>query len=164
MSSRAFRFVGAGFDVGLTGGLALTSAGGIAMIDGDQAVRQALLLLLSTTPGERVMRPGYGSRLHRLVFAPNDDTTAGLAIHFVREAIRRWEPRVDVIDVDAGADPDEPWRLLIRLDYRVKASLAMGTVDLSVDLEPESAGPDQAAGRPGPRRDGGPDRSRGGQP
>jgi uncharacterized protein len=136
--SRAFRFVGAGFEAG--GGLAVTSSGGIAMVDGDQAVRQALLLLLSTMPGERVMRPGYGSRLHRLVFAPNDDTTAGLAIHYVRDAIRRWEPRVEVVDVDAGADPDAPWRLLIRLDYRVRASLATGALTFSVDLQPEDEG------------------------
>lgn len=158
MSTRAFRFVGAGFDTGLTGGLALTSAGGVAMVDGDQAVRQALMLLLSTTPGERVMRPGYGSRLHRLVFAPNDDTTAGLAIHYVREAIRRWEPRVEVIDVDAGADPDAPWRLLVRLDYQIKASLALGTLDLSVDLEPESDLERESDVEPGS------DRSQGGQP
>ena len=138
MSARAIRFVGAGFDAGLTGGLTLTSAGALAMVEDDQAVRQALLLLLATTPGERVMRPGYGSRLHRLVFAPNDDTTAGLAIHYVREAIRRWEPRVEVLNVDAGADPDAPWRLLIRLDYRVRASLTPGALALSVDLAPDS--------------------------
>jgi len=138
VSARAIRFVGAGFDAGLTGGLTLTSAGALAMVEDDQAVRQALLLLLATTPGERVMRPGYGSRLHRLVFAPNDDTTAGLAIHYVREAIRRWEPRVEVLNVDAGADPDAPWRLLIRLDYRVRASLTPGALALSVDLAPDS--------------------------
>jgi len=138
MSTRAIRFVGAGFDVGATGGLVLTSSGALAMVAEDQAVRQALLLLLSTTPGERVMRPGYGSRLHRLIFAPNDATTAGLAIHYVKEAIRRFEPRVEVVDVDAGADPDDAWKLLIRLDYRVKASLAPGTVSLSVDLAPDT--------------------------
>lgn len=133
---RAFRFVGAGFDLGPAGGLRLTSAGGLAMTDGDETVRQALFLLLSTTPGERVMRPGYGSRLHRLVFAPNDETTAGLAIHYVRQAIQRWEPRVEVINVDAGRDPDAAWRLLIRLDYRVRASLTVGALTFSVDLDP----------------------------
>jgi uncharacterized protein len=138
---RALRFLGAGFDAGPPGGLALTSSGEVATVDGDQAVRQGLLLLLSTMPGERVMRPGYGSRLHRLVFAPNDDTTAGLAIHYVRDAIRRWEPGVEVVDVDAGADPDAPWRLLIRLSYRVKASLALGALALSVDLQPEAQPP-----------------------
>ena len=113
---RAFRFLGAGFDSAMTGGLGLTSAGGVAMTDGDETVRQALIMLLSTTPGERVMRPGYGSRLHRLVFSPNDDTTAGLAIHYVKQAIARWEPRVEVIDVDAHPDEDAPFRLLIQLD------------------------------------------------
>ena len=135
MTTRAFRFSGAGFGPAPGGGLVLTSAGSVAMVEADDAVRQALVLLLSTTPGERVMRPEYGCRLHRLIFAPNDDTTAGLAIHFVREAIRRWEPRVDILDLDAGADPDTPWLLLITLDYRVRKSLATGTLTLSVALD-----------------------------
>jgi uncharacterized protein len=142
---KAIRFLGAGFDAAVTGGLGLTSAGTLAMTEGDETVRQALFMLLSTTPGERLMRPGYGSRLHRLVFAPNDDTTAGLAIHYVRQAIARWEPRVEVIDVDARPDPDDPWRLLIRLDYRVKASLSQGVLAFSVDLDPYA--------EPGPGQD-----------
>ncbi|MDM4722258.1 GPW/gp25 family protein [Micromonospora sp. WMMA1363] len=142
---RAIRFVGAGFDSGHTGGLAVTAAGGLAMTDGDETVRQALFLLLSTTPGERLMRPGYGSRLHRLVFAPNDDTTAGLAIHYVRQAILRWEPRVDVVDVNAGPDPGTPGRLLIRLDYRIRASLAPGQLAFSVDLLPSDDDRDERA-------------------
>jgi phage baseplate assembly protein W len=133
---RAFRFVGAGFDPGTSGGLATTATGGLAMVAGDESIRQAILMLLSTTPGERVMRPGYGSRLHRLVFAPNDDTTAGLAIHYVRQALQRWEPRVEVLEVDAGPDPDDGWRLNIRLQYRVRASLATETLIHNVDLAP----------------------------
>lgn len=131
----ALRFLGAGFDGAEAGGLALTSAGRVATVEGDQAVRQALLMLLSTRPGERLMRPEYGCRLHRLVFAPNDDTTAGLAIHYVRDAVRRWEPRVEVTHVDAGADPDVPSRLLVRLDYRVRAALSEGSLTLAVDLD-----------------------------
>ncbi|WP_027345347.1 GPW/gp25 family protein [Hamadaea tsunoensis] len=146
---KAFRFVNAGFDgAGQGAGLGLTSTGGLAMTDGDETVRQALFLLLSTTPGERVMRPGYGSRLHRLVFAPNDDTTAGLAIHYVRQAIVRWEPRVDIVDVDAHPDPDAPWRLLIRLDYRIRASLTQATMRFSVDLDPYADADPKEADRP----------------
>ncbi|MEU6024101.1 GPW/gp25 family protein [Micromonospora sp. NPDC047134] len=143
---RAIRFVGAGFDPGRGGGLGLTAAGGLAMTDGDETVRQALFLLLSTTPGERLMRPGYGSRVHRLVFAPNDDTTAGLAIHYVRAAIARWEPRIDVLDVDAGPDPEDAWRLVIRLDYRIRASLAPGHLVFSVDLLPVDEEPSAVPG------------------
>ena len=137
---RALRFVGAGFDPGTHGGLSVTAAGGVATVEGDESIRQAILLLLSTTPGERIMRPAYGSRLHRLVFAPNDDTTAGLAIHYVRQALQRWEPRVDVLDVDARADPDQAWRLNIQLQYRVRASLNTGVVAYSIDLGPAEEG------------------------
>ena len=126
-----WRFVHPDFDdaAGLPSGLALTPRRGIAMVTGDAAVRQAVLLLLSTRPGERVMRPDYGCDLTPIVFAPNDDTTAGLAMHFVRRAIERWEPRVEIVRLDAGADPveadggrGEPGRLRIDLEYRVRAT------------------------------------------
>ena len=103
-------------------GLALSARGGIALVAGDDAVRQAILLLLSTMPGERVMRPDYGCELHRLLFAPNDDTTAGLAIFYVRRAVERWEPRVEVLRVDAGRNPQRPDLLDVILEYRVRAT------------------------------------------
>jgi phage baseplate assembly protein W len=97
-------------------------------------VRQALLLLLTTRPGERVMRPDYGCELHRLVFSPNDDTTAGLAIHYVRRAIVRWEPRVEIVRIDAGRDPGEPGRLAIRLDYRLRSTRELDRLTFTLDL------------------------------
>ena len=120
---RAWRFLHPDFDVAETSGLRISSTGGIEMVEEQASVRQAILLLLSTRPGERVMRPTYGCDLHRLVFSPNDDTTAGLAIHYVRQALDRWEPRIDVIRLDAGRAPDQaaPGRLEISLEYRVRA-------------------------------------------
>jgi phage baseplate assembly protein W len=135
--SRAFRFADPGLvSIGRAGGLAVGPTGGVDMVEGDMAVRQAILLLLTTRPGERVMRPSYGSLLHRLVFAPNDATTAGLAIHYVRRALAQWEPRVDVVEVDAGADLDHPEQLVIELRYRVKASQQTTTLTFPVELAP----------------------------
>jgi phage baseplate assembly protein W len=134
---RAVRFADLGLvSIGRPGGLTVAPTGGLATVDGDDAVRQAILLLLTTRPGERVMRPTYGSLLHRLVFAPNDATTAGLAIHYVRQALARWEPRVEVLDVDAGADPEQPEQLVVELRYRVKASRTDETLRFPVDLVP----------------------------
>ncbi len=138
---RAFRFVGAGFGTD-AGGLALTATGAVSMVDGDESVRQAIMLLLSTTPGERLMRPEYGTYLSRLLFAPNDDTTAGLAIHYVRQALTRWEPRVEIVELDAGADQLRPERLNIALRYRVRASLAVATIRYPFVLQAAS-GSDQ---------------------
>jgi hypothetical protein len=139
---RAIRFAGAGLGTGRVGGAGLvtTTTGAVSMVAGDESIRQALVLLLGTSPGERLMRPQYGSYLHRLLFAPNDHTTAGLAIHYVRQAIQRWEPRVEIVDLDAGADPLVPTQLNIRLRYRVRASLAVEQLDYPLDLGPAPTG------------------------
>jgi phage baseplate assembly protein W len=134
---RAVRFADPGLvSIGRAGGLTVTPTGQLATVDGDEAVRQAILLLLTTRPGERVMRPRYGSLLHRLVFAPNDATTAGLAIHYVRQALARWEPRVEVLRIDAGADPEHPEQLVVELTYRVRASRGTEVLRVPVELQP----------------------------
>jgi phage baseplate assembly protein W len=154
---RAWRFLMPGLDAPANGGgLLISATGGIAMVQEDDAVRQALLLLLSTVPGERVMRPDYGCLLHRLIFSPNDDTTAGLAIHYVRSAIERWEPRVDIVRIDATRDPGQSadWLdsrrggvgargggdlLYVTLTYRVRATRQVRALTLPVNLAgPES--------------------------
>lgn len=119
-------------------GLVTTAAGGLATVSDDQAIRQALMLLLTTIPGERVMRPDYGCPLHRLVFAPNDPTTAGLAIHYVRQAVTRWEPRIEIRRLDAVNEP-AAGRLAIALDYRVKRSNRAGRLDFALALDGEPA-------------------------
>lgn len=116
-------------------GLQTTPAGRIEMVEEDASVRQAIMLLISTSPGERLMRPDYGCSLRRLIFAPNDDTTAGLAIHYVRTAIERFEPRVEIISLDAGRDPERPERLDLELRYRVRATRRVDELHLAFDLE-----------------------------
>ena len=93
-------------------GLALSATGALDTVQGDAAVRQALLLLLTTAPGERVMRPDYGCDLRKLVFSPNDDTTAGLAIHYVRRAVEAW-----------GIQAAEPWSLAGLVRYRSRRDM-----------------------------------------
>ena len=98
---RGWRFLHPDLDVSEEmAGLQLAPDGGIQMVEGNAAIRQAILLLLSTIPGERVMRPDYGCELYRLIYAPNDDTTAGLAIHYVRRALERWEPRIEIVELE----------------------------------------------------------------
>ena len=138
---RAWRFVHP--DLVATGttpsaGLQVSPRGRIEMVEGDESIRQSLLLLLSTTPGERVMRPAYGCHLRRLVFSPNDETTAGLAIHYVRRAVERWEPRIEILSLDATRHPEAPERLLIVLEYRVRATRRSGQLAYPVDLTGEN--------------------------
>jgi len=132
---RAWRFLHPDLDVPeMIAGLQISPSGGVDMVEGSRSVRQALLLLLSTRPGERVMRPNYGCYLHRLVFSPNDAATAGLAIHYVRRAIERWEPRVGILALDAGQNPERPELLDIFLEYRVRATQRVEQLAFSVNL------------------------------
>lgn len=136
-SYRGWRFVFPDFDqAGRAGGLAVNNRGGAAMVEGGASVRQSILMLLSTRPGERVMRPNYGCNLHRLVFSPNDQTTAGLAIHYVRQAIQTWEPRVDVVHLDAvpGTGPVKGAVLEINLEYRVRSTLQSQSMTYPIEL------------------------------
>jgi uncharacterized protein len=131
---RAWQFLHPDLDDAAVAGLQVSPRGGIALVAEGASVRQAILLLLSTSPGERVMRPDYGCRLRELVFAPNDDTTAGLAMHYVRQAIERWERRVEILQLDARRDPGEPGILEIFLKYRVTATQQSSQLTIPVDL------------------------------
>jgi Bacteriophage baseplate protein W len=117
-AARAYLGVGWQFPVrvGANGGLVYSRA--------EQDVQEAIWLVLSTARGEREMLPDFGCGMHDYVFAPkNADTITGVA-HAVREALTRWEPRIDVVDVrvDPGLTGDDP--LLVRVDYRVRSNNA----------------------------------------
>lgn len=118
-------------------GLGISPTSGLEMIDEQGSVRQSILLLLSTIPGERVMRPDYGCELHRLVFSPNDNTTSGLAIHYVRKALDRWEPRAEVIHLDAGPNPEYAEHLDIFLEYRLRRTRSTEELTFSMNLAGE---------------------------
>jgi uncharacterized protein len=96
--------------------------GGLALTNQRSELDQAILIILSTAPGQRVMRPTFGCRLHELVFAPNNAYTAAQARRYVEEAIGMWEPRITVHRVDVRPDPQENSRLLIEIDYEIKAT------------------------------------------
>ena len=135
---RAWRFAHPDFDFEADYcGIRISSTGGIEMVEEHAAVRQSILLLLSTAPGERVMRPDYGCDLQQLVFSPNDATTHGLAIYYVRRAMQRWEPRIDILRLDAAASQADPGRMDIMLEYRMRKTAGRENLMISVSLTEE---------------------------
>ena len=94
--------------------------GRVALVSGTRAVEQAILMILMTPKGQRVMRPEFGCQIHELMFAPSDASTLGLASYYVDEALRTWEPRIEVRGVDANIDEGYPERIMINIDYRIR--------------------------------------------
>jgi phage baseplate assembly protein W len=110
------RFIGAGWAFPL----ATDATGSIALVTGDREIADAIWLVLATSPGERPMRPEFGSGLAEYVFAPANATTAGQLANEVRVALERWEPRIDVGDVDIGFDAIASGIVYIDVHYQVR--------------------------------------------
>ena len=68
------------------------------------------------------MRPDFGCGIHDLVFAVNSPGTAARVASEVRQALVRWEPRIDLLRADAAVDPRRANRLLIEIEYRVRST------------------------------------------
>lgn len=95
-------------------------AGGVRFAADAVDIREAILIILRTAPGERVMLPDFGCRLNELVFAAGNATTTSLAELYVRQALERWEPRIQVTGVTAQVDALHRQRLNISVDYLIR--------------------------------------------
>ena len=95
---------------------------GIALARDEQDIEQAIQLILGTAPGERPMRPEFGCGVHDFVFDSIDANTVGRMEEEVRSALTRWEPRIDVVGIDFDLDGVDRGELMIRIDYRVRAT------------------------------------------
>lgn len=99
-----------------------TPEGKLSLVSGEEKIRQSLLLILSTAPGERKMYPEFGCGIHDLVFQPNTEMLHARVQNQVRDALIRFEPRIDVVDVRVEMPPEARNFLIVRVDYRIRTS------------------------------------------
>ncbi len=96
--------------------------GRVALVKDETDVDQAIRIILGTAPGERPMRPEFGCAVHELLFEAIDALTLGQVEHAVRVALTRWEPRVDVHDIQFDLSQVEDGVLGVRLHYMIRAT------------------------------------------
>src|ERR1041385_2306992 len=108
--------------------LQVTPGGRIAQARYEQRIEESIYLMLSTARGERVMLPDFGCGIHDLVFPPNNTLTRSVVVQNILQALVRFEPRIDVLDVSADDNEAEPNLLLIRINYRIRANNAIGNL------------------------------------
>jgi phage baseplate assembly protein W len=111
-------FVGQGWSFPLR----TDATGSIALVSEDSDLERAIRIILGTAPGERPMRPEFGCGIHNYVFASADPTTAGRLATEVEQALRRWEPRVDVKGVKVSVDEVDRNVLYIDIQYTKRGS------------------------------------------
>lgn len=84
-------------------------------------IQQAILIILQTAPGERVMLPEFGCRINELVFAAGNATAVSLSQLYVKQALDRWEPRIQVLSVVTTIKPSQPNMLQIAIEYVIRS-------------------------------------------
>lgn len=99
-----------------------TATGRIAMSEYEQDIKESIWIILSTSKGERVMRPDFGCGIHDYVFASLNTTTINLVQNSVREALTLWEPRIELIKVDVSQEKAHEGKLEVGIDYRVRTT------------------------------------------
>ena len=102
--------------------LRVDATGSIALVGREQEIEESIRLILGTSPGERPMRPEFGCRIHEYLFSSADSETAGGIAREVRSALQRWEPRIEVADVNVSFDAREATLLYINVGYAIKSS------------------------------------------
>lgn len=112
----------------------LDAEGRWAWSEGPENIRESIRVILLTELRERVMRPGFGTGLGSRLFQPNVPATHRLIEEDVRQALERWEPRVRLETVSAGASPDDPEAALLTLAYRLVATGAREQLGLTLQL------------------------------
>lgn len=100
----------------------------------DRSIRQVMLNILLTRPGERLMRPEFGAGLPDFVHEPNNETTRRLMADVARKSIEQWEPRVVLESVSADADSRDPARVHLTVRYRLRHAVAPNEFSLSLSL------------------------------
>jgi phage baseplate assembly protein W len=101
------------------------SRGRTAAADDADHIRDLIYQVLFTSPGERVMRPDFGSGLLQLVFAPNSDVLAATTQFLVQGALQQWLG--DLIVVEAVSVEAEDATLRVTVQYIIRRSASRVT-------------------------------------
>jgi phage baseplate assembly protein W len=100
----------------------INPTGGINWSSGPQRIQDSIWIILSTSPGERVMRPTFGAGVKDYVFEPNSPTMQARLASAIKNALSQWEPRIDVDDVTVTQDANQPNHVLASIQYRIRAT------------------------------------------
>ncbi len=114
----AKKFLGSGWKFPVQ----LDDRNGVARSSEAEDIEEAIRIILSTAPGERVMRPEFGCGINDYVFSVVNTTTLTQIKNAVERALTLYEPRIRVESVTAEADDTRPGHLLIGIDYTVRTS------------------------------------------
>ena len=109
-------------------------SGRLAWQSGNGSIREVMLNILLTRPGERLMRPEFGAGILDYIHHPNNETTRALIVDAAQRALTRWEPRVNLEEVTLVRDPQRLSHANLSIRYRLRHDGSSGSLDLALEL------------------------------
>jgi len=103
-----------------------------------ESVRQQLRVLLSTRLGEQLLHPAYGAGLTDFLGQPDTVTTRARIHDRIREAIGRWETRIDIDRIELSDFPEQPGRLRVEIAYRLRRTAELQTLGVTLETAPQA--------------------------
>jgi phage baseplate assembly protein W len=108
--------------------------GRIAWSSGEANIREAIRVILTTEPHERVMLPDFGAGLRKLLFEPNTAATRARIQQLIATALAQWEPRISLQSVSVDEDPNDPKSAIATIVYTLVTTQTQQRVSLTVTL------------------------------
>src|SRR5688572_18604675 len=102
---------------------------------GNTSIREVIWNILLTQPGERLMRPEFGAGLKQFIHKPNNETTRRLMADLALNAIKRWEPRITILELSVSSDPAQLNKVTLMLRYRIKLTGEQDSLELGLQLQ-----------------------------
>lgn len=110
------KIIGSGFAFPMQ----IDALGGVEMSSDDENIRQSMMCIIGTAPGERMMRPTFGCAIHDILFEPNTSVTAAKIEYEVKRALVEFEPRIGDVEVIAKPDEIEVSRMNVTVSYTIR--------------------------------------------
>lgn len=107
---------------------------GVRMVSGAEDVRQSLLILFRTLPGERIMRMSYGCDLNQFMFCNISSALMAEIEAQIGDSILACEPRAEVIDINMSQDSLSLSTLQIEVTYRLRGSEISQRIEGKIDI------------------------------
>ena len=104
-----------------------------------QSVRESIQVILSTRPGEQLMRPQFGGGLENLLTEPNTVATRSRIQDAIADSLARWEPRILVDSIAVDTVPGDAGAVRVEIAYRLKRTGTPARVGLTLVMESRHA-------------------------
>ena len=101
----------------------------------EDSVRQCIQVILSTRPGEQLMRPEFGAGLDTFLHEPNTLVTRRRIRDRVQASLQQWEPRIQLQQVDVDEVSNQPSQIRVEIWYRIRRTGSLEQLGLTMQLE-----------------------------